>query len=144
MKLNDITQHGGIGQVRGVAPRPSSTIQPPDSNLAPPKDRAELSRDLQQESRVLDGARLVYDALPDVRADKVALAKQRLAAGYYDQPSVQDQIVAKLATDSEARPTPPLSLEAAATIKQRLADGFYDKPDVVDRIAQGLADDVAG
>jgi len=145
MTINDIKQLGGIQPVRPQDIRPSASRGGATSDsTAPPKDRAELTGGVQQEARILDAARLVFDALPDVRADKVELAKKRLAEGYYDRPVVQEQIAARLAADPEARPEPPLSAERRAEIRNRLAEGFYDRPEIIDQIAQGLAEDAGG
>jgi len=143
MKISDIIKSGGVQPTGPAASRTAPPVEKSPYSAALPQDTAELSSKLQ-ESRILDGARLVYDALPDVRADKVELAKKRLAEGYYDRPEVQDQIAAKLAADSEAHPAPALSAEQKDVIRQRLAEGYYNHPAVVNSIAQGLAEDAEG
>lgn len=107
-------------------------------------DRAEFNREAKVEAQILDAAKLVYEALPDIRADLLSLARQRLADGFYDRPVVMEQIARGLAADPEAQPTPPLSLEQQAEVKRRLAEGFYDRPEAVGRIARGLAEDAEG
>jgi len=143
MKINDITSHG-VAPVRGVASRTVTPASRPAEAESLPQDVADLRGDVRQEARILDAAKLVYEALPDVRADKVELARKRLAEGFYDRPEVQEQIAAKLAGDAEARPAPSLTLAQKADIQRRLAEGFYDRPEVVDEIARGLAEDVEG
>jgi hypothetical protein len=43
-------------------------------------------------------ARAAVDGLPDVRAEKMALARQRLASGFYDTPEAKEVLVDKLAS----------------------------------------------
>ena len=141
MTINELTQSGGIGPLRGLSPKSTPTIEPKSEPTAQPADRADLGSGVQNDARLLDAAHMVFNALPDIRAVKVALAKQRLADGYYDLPDIQDQIASKLAGDPEASPDKPLDSTRQAQIQNRLSDGYYDKPKVLDQTAQALAND---
>jgi hypothetical protein len=72
---------------------------PQSSSSAPTTDKAEISEtahklmDLRQ---AVDTGRVAMDQLPDVRQEKVALAKQRMAEGFYQSPEVQQQVAEKL------------------------------------------------
>ncbi len=140
MKINEILQPGVVQPNRGVSARTAATHVSDTvktANIA--VDSAELHLEAKVEAHLLEGAKLVFDALPDVRADRVAAATKRLAEGFYDRPEVVDQIAARLAADPEARPAAPLSLEQQSEIRRRLAEGYYDSPEAVEKIAEGLA-----
>jgi flagellar biosynthesis anti-sigma factor FlgM len=63
-----------------VAPaRPSETVAPPPA----PVDSVSIS----SEARALAANRQAVDAAPDVRADRVAELKQRIASGEYSVPA---------------------------------------------------------
>ena len=49
-------------------------------------------------ARRLSEAKAVFDGLPEIRADRVALARARLLSGYYDTPEVKEVLVSKLAS----------------------------------------------
>ncbi len=145
MKINELLQPGAVQPNRGVNSRTSvapATQSAESSGFV--LDRAELNQSAQVESTLLEGAKLVFEAIPDVRADKVAQAKQRLAEGFYNKPDVIDQIATRLAGDPEAIPSVPLSLAQQGEIKRRLSEGFYDSPEALDKIAGGLVDNVTG
>jgi len=74
-----------------TAPQPSSS--------GPTSDKAEISEtahkliDLRQ---AVDTGRVAMEQLPDIREDKIALAKQRMAEGYYQSEDVQNKVAEKL------------------------------------------------
>jgi len=144
MKINDLIKSSGVKPTGAASARTATAVEKRPYAESLPQDSAELSSKLQQESRILDAARLVYDALPDVRADKVKLAKERLADGFYNRPEIQDKIVEHLAIDAEARPVLPLSANHKDLIAKRIADGYYDKPEIQEQIARGMAEDAEG
>lgn len=65
----------------------------------PPADTVEISdtahrlMDLRQ---AVDTGRLALSGLPDVREEKVALARQRLESGYYASDEVRQDVAAKV------------------------------------------------
>lgn len=142
MKINETLQPGIVQPNRISGSRTPATPSSLSSVSESVVDRADLHPEVRIETQIIEGAKLVYEALPDVREDRVAQAKQRLTDGYYDRPEVIDQIAARLSADPEAVPAAPLSLERQAEIKRRLTEGFYDSPQVVDTIAAGLAGEV--
>jgi anti-sigma28 factor (negative regulator of flagellin synthesis) len=143
MKINELSQPGVVQPNRGVTSRATSTSPAkPAESAGFALDQAEFHQTAKVESHLLEGAKLVYEAIPDVRTDRVAQAKQRLAEGFYNKPEVIDQIATRLAADPEARPSAPLSLAQQGEIKRRLSEGFYDTPEAIDKIANGLVEDV--
>jgi hypothetical protein len=44
--------------------------------------------------RAVDAGRIALAALPDVREDRVDLARERLRTGYYDTPLVREKVAA--------------------------------------------------
>ena len=142
MKINEIIQPGIVQPNRGVSGKNSvATPAPSAKSEGFGVDQAEFHQGAKVESHLLEGAKLVFEAIPDVRADKVAQAKQRLAEGYYDRPAVIDQIAARLAADPEAQPSAQISLAEQAEIRRRLAEGFYDSPEAIEKIATGLVEE---
>jgi hypothetical protein len=113
-----------------------------DSSPANAVDRADVRKDLAVESRLMDAARLVLEAIPDVRADKIELAKQRLAEGFYDKSEVRDQIAGAFVADAIATPTPEISARQQSEVKERLSAGFYNSPSVIEKIAEEMVKDV--
>ena len=65
----------------------------------PVSDRLELSdnaRKLDGVKRALETGMQAMSAVPDVREDRVAQAKERLASGHYDSDEVRRDVAAKL------------------------------------------------
>ncbi len=144
MKINDILQSGVVQPNRGTSSRTSTTGPTHAAKAADfAIDRAEFHQEAKVEGQLLEGAKLVFEALPNIRADRVAQAKRRLDEGYYDRPEVIDQIATHLAADPEAQPSAPLSLAQQDSIKRRLAEGYYDTPEVIDKIAGSLAEEAS-
>lgn len=144
MKINELTQPGVVQPNRGVTSRSVATSPAKVAESAGfSLDQAEFHQEARVESHLLEGAKLVYEAITDVRTDRVAQAKQRLAEGFYNKPEVIDQIATRLAADPEARPSAPLSLAQQGEIKRRLSEGFYDTPEAIEKIAAGLTEDVS-
>ena len=144
MVVSYINDAGGVGPIR--SPQPKQTEPTPPAKTPPPvtpqaTDRADVTPGQTEEARLLDAARLVLESLPDVRADKVELAKKRLADGFYDRPEVRDEIAGRILADPELKPAPGLTPEREAEVRKRLDSGFYDQPEAQDKIARGLLDD---
>jgi hypothetical protein len=92
-----IDNNVNIGQAN-----PSSGKQPADAvdggrgeraNGAPGEETSRVSALARQ----IADAKRIADGLPDVRPEKVALARERLASGFYDRPEVRDVLVGRLA-----------------------------------------------
>ncbi len=144
MVLNDIRHSGGLKPAQGIG---SQKIQPANTQPAnvsesiSVSDSAEFNRIAREDSRILDGARMVAEALPNIRQEKVKLAKERLESGYYDRPEVKDQIATGMTSDPESVPSAPISEEQIASIRSSVSNQYYDQPDVKNEVAKGLADD---
>ena len=144
MVVSYINESGGVGPIRGPQPKQTEPAAPPKTqppSVPPAADRAEVAPGQAEEARLLEGAKLVLESLPEVRADKVELAKQRLAEGFYNKPEVQAAIAGRILADRELNPAPGLTPEREAEIRRRLDSGFYDSPEAQDKIARGLLDD---
>jgi hypothetical protein len=62
-------------------------------------DRAEISagaRDLVDLRASVDAGLAAFDGLPDVRAERVAVARERVASGYYQSSEVQSKTAERL------------------------------------------------
>lgn len=53
---------------------------------------SEAAHRLMELRQAVDSGRLVLDALPDVRQDKIALARTRLRTGFYQPDVVRDKV----------------------------------------------------
>lgn len=145
MLISDINQAGGIGSVReSSSHKPeqvSSKKSQPTGGQQNAIDRTEINRILREDTRILEAAKLLYEAVPDVRVDKVELARKRLASGYYDRPAVRKETAAKMVEDPESIPRAPLTNERVDEMRTKSKQGFYDQPEIKDRIARGMIDD---
>jgi len=140
MYIYDISGSSGIDPVKDSTPRP---VEPSKQQSTKPDayksagDRTDVNRETQIDSRNLQAAKLVLDTIPDVRTDKVELARQRLRDGYYDGPEIRESIAARMVKDPEANPVPTDVDE----IRNRLQNGYYDNPEVKDVIVKGMLND---
>ena len=145
MTIDKILGNGGISPVKGQPTRP---VEQPDQKagfaekIASQQDTTELQRSRQDESRTFQAAKLVLESIPDIRQDRVELARQRSASGYYDKPEIRAEIAAGMVADPEADPAQnQLSAEEIAEIRVRLASGYYNQTNIRDDIAKGMIDD---
>lgn len=67
----------------------NAALQGPNTDQADISDTAHKLVDLRA---AVDVGRAALAELPEVRADKVSLAKERLEQGYYQSPVVQDKM----------------------------------------------------
>ncbi len=145
MYINNIQDSGGIGPIKGPAQRP---VEPQKDKPTYPgkvesqKDRADLTPVNQENSRTLEASKLLLESIPDVRLDKIELARRRLADGFYDQPEIRAEIAARMISDPEVNPAlNKLSAGETEKIRERLQSGYYDKPEIREDIAKGMIDD---
>ncbi len=144
MDISDVKYSGGILPSQGANKVQSAKTTKGGQVASEIRiiDRAEIDRIARDDARILEGARLVLDASPEIRHDKVAEAKKKLAEGFYDKPAVKGQIAANMAKEPEAYPvTPPLSEEALKEVKTKIKSDFYSQTDVKSDIAQGMIQD---
>ncbi len=145
MYINSIQDGEGIGPLKGPAQRP---VEPQKDKptypgkVEPQKDRADLNATNQVNSRTLEASKLLLESIPDVRLDKIELARRRLADGFYDQPEIRAEIAAGMISDPESNPAlSKLSAEETEEIGKRLQSGYYDNPEIREDIAKGMIDD---
>ncbi len=89
---------------KGRPPRPgdlstAATEGSPVGPHAPRGDRAEISpgaRDLVDLRAAVDAGLAALDAVPEVRTDRVAMARQRIASGYYQSDEVRGKTAERL------------------------------------------------
>jgi flagellar biosynthesis anti-sigma factor FlgM len=94
MKIDRISQIFGMDlqKVAGGGKSPEKTEKPAKSDsVSLSKKAKELSSSSSTES-----IRQHVDALPDVRADKVQEAKEKIASGYFNSPDFEDKLADRL------------------------------------------------
>jgi hypothetical protein len=112
-------------------------------------DQVELSRGGLELSRLRQ--RLLDEAaqLPEVREDRVALARERVASGFYGAEGIVDQISRRLeegpvrqAADAGDAAMPPddYRTELMKEVSAKIESGFYSDQDVMSFVADRLLD----
>jgi flagellar biosynthesis anti-sigma factor FlgM len=94
MKINRITQHFGI-DLQKQAGNAKNTEKP---EKAAKSDSVSLSKKGKELAQGSDAATVMsrMDALPDIRPEKVAEAKEKVASGYFDSPEFMDRLADRL------------------------------------------------
>ncbi len=145
--VHNIQDGGGVGPIKGPVQQPAESgknkpVQP--DRVEPQKDRTELTPANRESSRTFEASKLLLETIPDVRRDKVELARRRLAEGYYDKPDIRAEIAARMISDPEANPSPgEIPDDETGIIRKQLRNGYYDRPDIKDMISRGMIDDVS-
>jgi len=102
---SSLIRPGNLDQYKGTAKSDKDGKAPAiDKNLGttqqlPTTDKAEISdaaHRLVELRKDVDTGRDRIEALPDIREEKVALAKKRLEQGFYNSTQVQGEIAEKL------------------------------------------------
>ena len=96
MKINDTHPISSSGVGGPAAPRPRTESAPEGKpTTSQPTSAPAAKVELSARSRELHEARRLADAAPDVRADKVAEARTRIAEGSYkvDARQIAERIV---------------------------------------------------
>jgi flagellar biosynthesis anti-sigma factor FlgM len=99
MKIDRISQIFGMDlqKVSGSGKGPEKAEKPVKSDsVSLSKKAKELSSSKATDTEAI--ARHV-DALPDVRAEKVQAAKEKIASGYYNSPAFDDKLADRLMKD---------------------------------------------
>jgi hypothetical protein len=104
------------------------------------KDSLQVNEKLREEATLVENARLLLDELPEVREDKIALARRRLAEGFYDKAEVIEKTAAKM-VDEKNQDRAAGRVDKA---RNRLAEGYYEKPEVIDETARKIVRDIKG
>ena len=68
----------------------------PAGGSADTADISENAVKMAELRQMVDAGRAAMDAEPEVRADRVALAKERLASGFYQSAEVRDKVAARI------------------------------------------------
>jgi anti-sigma28 factor (negative regulator of flagellin synthesis) len=82
---------GQLSSVRGQTPKDKAPPKAALADKAAKGDTLAISDEAQEKAKIARYVRIVTQ-LPDVREDKVAEAKRKLAAGEYNRPEVADRI----------------------------------------------------
>jgi flagellar biosynthesis anti-sigma factor FlgM len=93
MKIDRISQIFGMDlqKVSGSGKSPEKTEKPVRS------DSVSLSKKAKElSSSSTESIARHVDALPDVRADRVQEAKEKIASGYYNSPAFDDELTDRL------------------------------------------------
>ena len=144
MVTQNINEVGGPWPIRSVDVKP--TERPADTPHATAPEgaaRNEVAPELQQQSRLQEAAKLVFDSLPEARKEKIELARRRLQMGYYDQPPVKERIAARILNDPDVLLNASLTPELREEIERRLEAHHYDNPEAREKIAGGILEDAA-
>ncbi len=142
--MNDIKKiapDSAIGQVGRGQPGVQKTTeefnQEKATEVGKGHDSLQVDKTRRQEAQFVEDSKLLMEELPDVRADKVALAKSRLAEGFYNDPKVLAEAASKML--AEEKEIQDLNV---AEVKKRLSSGFYENPDVLNQTAGNIIKDV--
>ena len=94
-KAHLLTQYDPARRDAPASPKDLST----HAGAEPQRDRAEIStraQELVDLRQAVDSGRAALVEEPDVRADRVAEVKERLASGFYQSAEVRDQVAGRL------------------------------------------------
>lgn len=120
------------------------------------QDRVEISGSAIERSRLQSVLLQRMEAMPDVREDKVALARERMATGFYERGDVVSKLGDRMLESGTLRVEPEGASELPETsyrkelmgeVNAKMQGGFYSDNDVMsfvaDRLLQiyGIADD---
>ncbi len=142
--MNDIKQIapdaaiGKVGRKQTNASKPSEEIRKEKSaEVSDRKDSLQVDQMRKEEAHLIDNSRLLLEELPEVRNDKVALARQRLQEGFYDKPEVLNETTSKLLKEQSE-----ITDMNVQQVKSRLAKGYYDSPDILNQTAGNILKDI--
>ena len=88
-----LTEH--LKAVKGQKPKGKASPNAAKADTAAGGDSLAISDEAQEKATIARYVRIVNE-MPDVRPDKVAEAKRKLAAGEYDHPDVADEIARRM------------------------------------------------
>ncbi|RJP79941.1 MAG: hypothetical protein C4524_04460 [Candidatus Zixiibacteriota bacterium] len=120
------------------------------------RDQVQVDRQRVEEARLEESARLLLEELPEVRPDRVAEARRRLAQGHYDRPEVLEQTAGKIAAEQQETAARKLKDDSNSGLgnpvsgaeneahvertRSRLAAGYYDQVEILDEVARHIVD----
>ncbi len=117
----------------------------------PATDRVMISDEARALGRLHKSLMQQLSNLSDLREDQVALARERIAAGYYSREDIVDQIGEKLTNSAAAHSavrgdsgveTPELAYrgELMSDVNEKIEAGFYSDDEVMAYVADRLLD----
>ncbi|MFA7329863.1 MAG: flagellar biosynthesis anti-sigma factor FlgM [Candidatus Delongbacteria bacterium] len=114
------------------------------------EDRLEISSSGLELSRLRSSLQTQAAQLPEIREERVALARQRVAAGFYDREEIVAQISDRMMEDSSLGetaatgngtvPAAPYRDELMREVETKIHSGFYTDNDVMSFVADRLMD----
>ena len=95
MKIDRISQIFGMDlqKVAGGGKAPKELEKPTKSDSVSLSKKA---KELSSSSSDVEAVARHVDALPDVRAEKVQEAKEKIASGYFNSPNFEDKLAERL------------------------------------------------
>ncbi|MCX6639284.1 MAG: hypothetical protein NTW14_02215 [bacterium] len=140
--IKEITPDPAIGTVgRGQLSGAKGTAE----NERKPAAAEEIQQDQLQvddkrrdETRLVENAKLMLGELPEVRTDKVELARQRMQEGYYDRPEVLQAAAEKIAKQEIGGESDQINPQNVQRARQRIVSGYYDQQQVLDQTAEKI------
>jgi anti-sigma28 factor (negative regulator of flagellin synthesis) len=88
-----LTEH--LKAVKGQKPKGKASPNAAKADTAAGSDSLAISGEAKEKAKIARYVRIVKEA-PDVRPDKVAEAKRKLAAGEYDRSEVAEEIARRM------------------------------------------------
>lgn len=95
-----LLDHFKVGNKEKDGSEATSEANTNNKPASKPADRAQISdtaHQLMDLRAAVDVGRAALEAIPEVREDRVALAKKRMEQGYYNSQVVQDELAGSLA-----------------------------------------------
>jgi len=93
MKINNISQ----GEINRLSGGRSIKDNEASGNKAKSKESRKSASQLSELSKLVSRARVKAAGIDNVREEKIAEVRQRLAEGYYNSPEVRDELASRLA-----------------------------------------------
>lgn len=142
-----------------VEQKKTSENSPADAVSKSGSDTTQISdkaRELQQSAQLIQDSVEILKKMPSIREDAVALARDRVESGYYQQPKVLDEVAniigehlsansplsaSDLATDVIANVSPGqanLTKSDLLNIRKNLEQGVYESSEVVNKVADKI------
>jgi hypothetical protein len=75
---------------------PGNVATPPAQQAADQAEISDRARAMVDLRAAVDAGRAALDALPDVRADRLATVRERLESGYYQSAAVREKVAGQL------------------------------------------------
>ena len=95
-KISDSVQlTDQLKQVSGQKPKGGEPGKAVDADNAAPSDSLAISAEAKEKAKIAQYIRIVKE-MPDIRQDRVADARRKLAAGVYTRPEMADKIAEKM------------------------------------------------